>query len=137
MSIWYRLQRAMESLRPVKRTYHFDDELIQSLQILAKSEQRSEQEIVAELLSSAIDQHHANDEYQRRWRTLTTRQRQVAALTCLDYTNRQIAARLFISPETVKSHIRNALPKLDLHSKAELRQALESWDFSAWQDTEF
>lgn len=137
MSIWYRLQRVMVSLRPVKRTYHFDDELIQSLQILAEREQRSEREIVVELLSSAIDQRQADEKYERRWHTLTTRQRQVAALACLNYTNRQIAARLFVSPETVKSHIRDALQKFDLHSKAELRQALKNWDFSAWQDAEF
>ena len=49
-----------------------------------------------------------------------------------DLTNRQIAARLMISPETVKTHLRNAQYKFDVHSKAELRALLSDWDFSAW-----
>jgi DNA-binding CsgD family transcriptional regulator len=56
----------------------------------------------------------------------------VAALTRLNFTNRQIAARLMITPETAKTHVRNVLRKFDLHSKAELRRALADWDFSAW-----
>jgi len=63
---------------------------------------------------------------------LTPRQQQTAALACLNFTNRQIAARLGISPQTVKTHIRNLLHRFDLHSKAELRQVLADWDFSEW-----
>jgi len=56
----------------------------------------------------------------------------VAALACLNFTNRQIAARLSISPQTVKSHMRNLLLRFELHSKVELRQVLSDWDFSEW-----
>jgi DNA-binding CsgD family transcriptional regulator len=56
----------------------------------------------------------------------------VTALTCLHYTNRQMAGRIHISSETVKTHIVNILVKFHLHSKAELRQALSDWDFSNW-----
>jgi DNA-binding CsgD family transcriptional regulator len=56
----------------------------------------------------------------------------VTALTCLGYTNRQIAARLVLSPETVKTHLRNVLRKFDLPTKAELRRALADWDFGDW-----
>ena len=56
----------------------------------------------------------------------------MGALVCLGYTNRQIAARLVISVETVKSHIRNILYKFNLHSKRELGLLLGDWDFSAW-----
>ena len=38
--------------------------------------------------------------------------------------NRQIAARLGVSEETVKTHVRNALVKFNLHGKGELRMAL-------------
>ena len=48
-------------------------------------------------------------------------------------TNRQIAARLVLSPETVKTHLRSVLHKFGLRSKAELRQALAGWDFSGWE----
>jgi DNA-binding CsgD family transcriptional regulator len=56
----------------------------------------------------------------------------VAALTCLGYTNRQMAARLSLSPETIKTHVRNVLFKFGLNRKTDLRQALANWDFSAW-----
>ncbi|MGW8250801.1 MAG: LuxR C-terminal-related transcriptional regulator, partial [Anaerolineales bacterium] len=41
---------------------------------------------------------------------------------------------LMISPETVKTHIRNVLSKFKLHSKHELRENLIDWDFSAWAE---
>jgi DNA-binding NarL/FixJ family response regulator len=64
--------------------------------------------------------------------SLSPREQDVLALTCLGYTNRQIAARLGISAGTVKSYIQNVLNKLALHSKVELRFAFYGWDFSAW-----
>ena len=67
-----------------------------------------------------------------RWQMLSPREQQVAVLTCQNFTNRQIAARLMITPETAKSHVRNVLRKFGLKSKAELRRALADWDFSAW-----
>ena len=66
--------------------------------------------------------------------SLTPREQDVAALACLGYTNRQIAARLGISPDTVKTHVRNLLHKFELHSKDELRSLLQDWDFSAWEE---
>ena len=68
----------------------------------------------------------------QRWRSLTPREQQVAALVCLNLTGRQVAAKLFISPETVKTHVRSILRKFDLGSRQELRQVLAGWDFSAW-----
>ena len=67
-----------------------------------------------------------------RWQQLTPREQQVAALVCLNYTNHQIAARLSISPDTVKLHVHNLLAKFDLHRKADLRVALSDLDFSVW-----
>jgi two-component system nitrate/nitrite response regulator NarP len=63
---------------------------------------------------------------------LSPREQQVVALTCLNLTNRQIAAKLVITPETAKTHVRNILRKFNLHSKVELREALSDWDFSDW-----
>jgi DNA-binding CsgD family transcriptional regulator len=67
------------------------------------------------------------------WSQLTPRERQVARLVCqtsYTRTNAEIAASLAISPETVKIHVRHVLSKFNLHSKAELRRALDGWDFS-------
>jgi DNA-binding CsgD family transcriptional regulator len=127
-----RLRRAFRSSRLARRSFDLDQELIQALQMLAEQEQRPAEDLAFDLLAFAIDQKHASQVLVQRWRTLSLRQQQVAALACLNLTNRQIAARLMISPETVKTHLRNALYKFEVHSKIELRLLLSDWDFSAW-----
>jgi DNA-binding CsgD family transcriptional regulator len=52
---------------------------------------------------------------------------------CLNYTTRQVAMRLGIAPDTVKTHVRNVLAKFDARSRQELRRLLAGWDFSAWE----
>jgi DNA-binding CsgD family transcriptional regulator len=51
---------------------------------------------------------------------LTPREREVVALVALGGRRREIAAQLFISEATVKTHLRNAMHKLDVHSQAQL-----------------
>jgi len=131
-SFWQRLLRDLGLQDDSHQIYQFDDLLMRSMQNLAEREQRSEDEIAAVLLSSALAQRDAADASLEVWRTLTPRQQQVAALACLDYTNRQVAGRLKISPETVKTHMRHVLRKFDLRNKIELQRALAGWDFSAW-----
>jgi len=104
----------------------------QYLKQLAASANTSRQEIAQDLLKTAILDYQVAETSLEHWRALTPRQQEVAALACLNFTNRQIAARLGISPQTVKSHMRNLLHRFDLHSKAELRQVLADWDFSEW-----
>ncbi len=89
-------------------------------------------EVAQDLLTTALADRQVAEAYLVHWQALTPRQQQVAALTCLNFTNRQIAARLGISPQTVKAHMRNLLHRLALHSKAELRNVLSDWDFSEW-----
>lgn len=99
---------------------------------IAAQAQVSRQQAAQDLLKNALVDRQLAEAHLARWRELTPRQQQVAALTCLNFTNRQIAARLGISPQTVKAHLRNLLHRFALHGKAELRQALEDWDFSEW-----
>ncbi len=84
------------------------------------------------LLQQAFEQQQGQLLLRRRWEALSPREQDVAALTCLGYTNRQIAARLHIAPDTVKGYVRQILVKYNLHSKQELRMLLTRWDFSAW-----
>jgi predicted ATPase/DNA-binding CsgD family transcriptional regulator len=51
---------------------------------------------------------------------LTCRQLEVARLVAEDLTNRQIAARLFLSERTVETHITNILNKLGLSSRIQI-----------------
>ncbi len=50
---------------------------------------------------------------------LTEREREVLTLVARGRKNRQIAAELYISENTVKNHVRNILDKLQLHSRVE------------------
>lgn len=103
-----------------------------TLRELARQEKRSSQDIAADLLSDALARRQAADEHLARWRTLSPREQQVVALICLGLTTRQMAARLQISPETVNTHVYNALAKFGIRRRADLRQALVDWDFRAW-----
>ncbi|WP_448624037.1 AAA family ATPase [Geodermatophilus sp. URMC 64] len=52
--------------------------------------------------------------------TLTAQEQQVAGLVRQGLTNRDIAARLFLSPRTVDFHLRNVFTKLGVSSRTEL-----------------
>lgn len=51
---------------------------------------------------------------------LTARERDVLSLVAHGKTNNEIAAKLSVSPETVRSHIRNAMAKTETHTRAQL-----------------
>ena len=52
--------------------------------------------------------------------TLTTREREVLAHVARGSNRREIAEVLFISPDTVRTHLQRIMAKLDVHSAAEL-----------------
>ena len=56
---------------------------------------------------------------------LTQRQEEVMKLYCEGYSEIEIAKRLFISPETVKTTKRNAFRKAGVHSLAEFMQTYQ------------
>jgi DNA-binding CsgD family transcriptional regulator len=56
--------------------------------------------------------------------SLTPQQRQIAQLAAAGRTNKEIAARLFLSPRTVSTHLHQVFPKLGITSRAALRDAL-------------
>jgi len=133
MSLWQRLLSAL-GLRPVHGSLRFDQTLLSDLQLLAEREQRPTDELAAALLTDALRQRHSADAHLLRWRLLTPREQQVAALVCLGYANAEIAVRLSISLPTVKAHVRSILRKFNLSRRSELQHILSDWDFSAWQD---
>jgi DNA-binding CsgD family transcriptional regulator len=128
-----RLLRQLDLIPGDRRIFALDEQLAEYVHALAERERRPPGEVAADLLASGMAQRDLAEEVWRRWQTLTPREQQVAALVCLDYTNRQIAGRLDLAVDTVKTHVRNAEHKLDLRSKAELRAMFAGWDFSAWE----
>jgi len=136
MPFWKRIVDLFWPQRGARRTFQLDEGLVRSLDDLAQREQRPPDEVAVSLLEEALLERGAADRHMQRWRELTPREQQVAAFICLNYTTREIAARLTISPETVKSHAHNALFKLGVHNRQELRRALARWDFSGWDQPE-
>jgi DNA-binding CsgD family transcriptional regulator len=57
---------------------------------------------------------------------LTPQERQVVRLAVAGVSNRDIAARLFLSPRTVEYHLYKAYPKLGVRSRGELAGLLMS-----------
>ena len=136
MWLWKRLLLALQRLvledPDPMRTFELDEPLRASLLSLAEQEQRPVEELTHDLLRQALSERRTTTTAFLYWGELTPRQQEVAALVCLGYTNQQIAARLSISPETVKTHVSNILGKFNVHTRFELRQIFVDWDFSAW-----
>jgi DNA-binding CsgD family transcriptional regulator len=113
--------------------FEAEQNLINELQSLAEQERRPAEQVAVELLQQALARRKAAEVSLQTWQAISPREQQVAAFVCLNYTNRQIAARLGISQETVKTHVRNLLIKFGLRTKVELCQFLADWDFSEWE----
>ena len=118
--------------RTESRYYEISESLQVTLSTLARHEGRPEREVLPELVAAGLDRYRSVDELWQIWKTLSPREQDVAALTCLGLTNRQIAARLSLSPETIKTYVRNVLHKFGLNSKRGLRHILAEWDFAGW-----
>jgi DNA-binding CsgD family transcriptional regulator len=119
--------------QPSERQYELDENLRVWLEELSFQEHRPVEEIAADLMQEAMDKRQTASANLRRWRELSPRQQDIAALTCLGYTNQQIAIRLHLSPETIKTHLRSVLQKFGVKTKFELRQLLSDLDFNAWE----
>lgn len=108
------------------------ERLLAVIKEVSTTDGRGEEDICQELIGDLLAKRETNRALKSNWDTLSVREQQVAALACLGQTNRQISARLIISEDTVKTHIRNVTIKFGLRSKVELRTALSGWDFSDW-----
>lgn len=58
------------------------------------------------------------------WGVLTAREQEIATLVSQGSSTRQIAAKSFISENTVKQHLKRIFAKTDVHSRAELVQLI-------------
>jgi DNA-binding CsgD family transcriptional regulator len=136
MSIWDRfLYLIGKRSTPGPRSYRFNasDSLQVTLSTIAKDEGRPEHDLIPELLNAGLTQYVSNERIWKKWETLSPREKDVAALVCLGYTNREIGARLSISSETVKDRLGTALKKFNFTKRTELRDFLSIWDFSEWE----
>jgi len=109
---------------------HLSADLLAALRLMAQRDGRSEHDLTADLIASGYAQQQVSWELMRCWRMLTPREREVVALICCNYSNRQIAEHLFVSIETVRSHVRHSLRKFGVQNRRELTLLLAGWKFS-------
>src|SRR5512145_1960274 len=119
MWLWKRLLLALQRLvledPDPMRTFELDEPLRASLLNLAEQEQRPVEEVTHDLLRQALSERRSATTSFAYWGELTPRQQEVTARVSLGYTNQRVAARLSMSPETVKTHISNILGKFNVH----------------------
>jgi DNA-binding CsgD family transcriptional regulator len=118
--------------QPASSELNYDAEVASLLKEIAIQEQREVEEVVNDLLYLAILEQQKDAEKLMLWERLSPREKQVTALACLGHTNPEIGKLMVISTNTVKTHMRNLLEKVNVSSKAELRELFAGWEFEAW-----
>jgi DNA-binding NarL/FixJ family response regulator len=101
-----------------------DPETASRLRRLASHRGEAPEVLACGLLARGLDVELRRHQAQAALDRLTPRQRDVAYLAAQGNTNRQIAAALYVSTETVKTHMAHVLGKFGLHTKADLRLLL-------------
>jgi DNA-binding NarL/FixJ family response regulator len=89
------------------------DELVNAVRAAAAGEIMVSSDLLSRLLNRLHHQHRRPSD------DLTAREREILQLIAEGLTNSAIAARLFISVNTVRNHVQSVLAKLDAHSKLE------------------
>ena len=127
--------RTLFGLPKPKRRHAFEleEDIYLSLEELAAYEQRPARDLGNDLLAEALEGRRVTALSLDFWRGLSRRERQVTALICRGYTSPEIASRLGISRETVKTHASNILLKGEMHNREKLRALFRGWDFSGWE----
>jgi DNA-binding CsgD family transcriptional regulator len=119
------------------RTYEISESLQVTLTTIAKHEGRPEHDLLPDILAAGLNQYVTKDKLWNRWQSLSAREKDVAALACLGYTNREIGKRLNISADTVKARLQRATMKFGVNSRSQLKLVLEDWDFSEWEKPKY
>ena len=110
---WLRRERRRLDARHELRTAHelFSDLGVEAFAERARLELQATGERARQRTVDTLDQ-------------LTPQETQVARLAAEGHTNREIAARLFITASTVEYHLRKAFRKLDVESRTQLARRL-------------
>ena len=128
------IKRSLDTARAARLHVRLDEQVLEMLESLAAEGGLTKEALASSLLAQTVrERYQAKDENMRHWELLSEREKQVAALACLEYTNPRIALRLYISKETVKTHMKNILRKFELKGRGQLRWVLKEWDFSAYE----
>ena len=93
--------------------------LLEAIRAAARGEQFVDPALMGHLVTTFVGRRQRRPR-KARLELLTPRERQVAALVALGYTNAEIGRKLAISEKTVETHRRNVMTRLELRNRAEL-----------------
>ena len=98
------------------------DELLQAIRVVAAGESLLSPRATSALIGRFLAQPHGGspDAVDRSLDVLTDREREIVALAAHGLSNDDIAARLFLSPLTAKTHVNRAMTKLGARDRAQL-----------------
>jgi DNA-binding CsgD family transcriptional regulator len=123
------IEKRQKGLR--RRAFLREEQLVKTVREMAVSQRRAEQDVYDDIIESGMNALSDKQKYEDIWATLSPREQEVTALTCLGYRSYEIAGALSISYETVRTHSKHIYAKFSLNRK-ELRLALRHWNFEAW-----
>jgi NarL family two-component system response regulator LiaR len=95
------------------------DEVLAAAKAAAEGEVLIDPSILTRLLHQVAKEREERRDALALFEDLTDREREILQLLAEGMRNDDIARRLFISPQTVQTHVRNLLAKLGVHSKLE------------------
>lgn len=95
------------------------DDVLSAVKAAAAGEILVDRVELARLLPQVAREREVQRDAELLLGQLTEREREILQLLGEGLRNEDVAARLFISPQTVQTHVRNILTKLGVHSKLE------------------
>jgi len=95
------------------------EEVAQAVRVVAEGQSLISPSMAVKLIDEFKQMSRPEREHVPGGLRLTERELEVLRLVAKGMNNRKIAAKLFISENTVKNHVRNILEKLQLHSRME------------------
>ena len=95
------------------------EEVLTSAKSAADGEVLIDPDTLTRLLAQVAREREAQRDALKLLGDLTEREREILGLLAQGMRNEDIATQLFISPQTVQTHVRNILGKLRVHSKLE------------------
>ncbi|MGH3283464.1 MAG: LuxR C-terminal-related transcriptional regulator, partial [Streptosporangiaceae bacterium] len=114
----YQALRAGASGFLVKDTEPAD--LIQAVRVVARGDALLSPSVTRRLITDIASRSERPPASDRALTGLTDRERQVMALVAEGLSNDEIAARLFLSPLTAKTHVSRIMTKLNARDRAQL-----------------
>ncbi len=95
-------------------------ELLQAVRVIARGDALLSPTVTRRLIADIAARPHRPTTPSSALAELTDREREVMALVATGLTNDEIAAKLYLSPLTVKTHVSRAMLKLGARDRAQL-----------------